>query len=439
MTSSIIAQTLSQDLTQSDSLNDFLKNIRTLPRECHKTEINKCARTFDVQPSLVQVVHDYFYKNESAIAIPEPSEEERTATQLAKILHKALRKYVHCRPHESKALVLWILQTWFVDYVKYVPYLLIDSPEPACGKSQTLTFLEQTCRKAALIPSLTAAVLTRIMTSSTPPTLLIDEADYKKQALDLCRDFINGGYQRSGKAIKADLNNQRDIIQYNAFGNKAFAGIDLCQIIAPTVTSRSIVIHLKRRETKDDEIFVNDMALATGKSGWEKTRRCLRRMENDYSAEFESAYLDPSTPIEYPEGIRNSRSKQIWRGIFVLAYLELNKHNNRTLLNWAQEAMSKTQLQQPEYLTTKERFLKNVKEIVAKVDLSFISTHAICDALNENPEWGWCELNNSKGISVVTVGRWLNSYDLISRRDIYMGKKSSGFYVNELRKFLEMR
>lgn len=41
MTSSIIAQTLSQDLTQSDSLNAFLKIIRTLPRECHKTEINK--------------------------------------------------------------------------------------------------------------------------------------------------------------------------------------------------------------------------------------------------------------------------------------------------------------------------------------------------------------------------------------------------------------
>lgn len=169
------------------------------------------------------------------------------------------------------------------------------------------------------------------------------------------------------------------------------------------------------------------------------TRSTDHTASNFATALPESAYLDPSTPIEYPEGIRNSRSKQIWRGIFVLAYLELNKHNNRTLLNWAQEAMSKTQLQQPEYLTTKERFLKNVKEIVAKVDLSFISTQAICDALNENPEWGWCELNNSKGISVVTVGRWLNSYDLISRRDIYMGKKSSGFYVNELRKFLERR
>ena len=73
MTSSIIAQTLRQDLEQSDSLNAVRKTIRTLPQQCRKTEINKCARTFDVQPSLVQVVHDYFYKNESAIAIPEPS------------------------------------------------------------------------------------------------------------------------------------------------------------------------------------------------------------------------------------------------------------------------------------------------------------------------------------------------------------------------------
>lgn len=439
MTSSIIAQTLSQDLDQSDSLNAFLKTIRTLPQQCRKTEINKCAKTFDVQPSLVQVIHDFFYEDKIAIPIPEPSEETRTATQLAKILHKALRKYVHCRPYERKALVLWILQTWFVDYVKFVPYLLIDSPEPACGKSQTLTFLEQTCRKAALIPSLTAAVLTRIMTSNTPPTLLVDESDYQKRALDSCRDFINGGYQRSGKAIKADLNNQRGMIQYNAFGNKAFAGIDLCQIIAPTVTSRSIVIHLKRRETQDDEIFINDMALAIEKPGWEKIRCALRGMETDYATEFESAYLDSKTPIEYPEGIRNSRSKQIWRGIFVLAYLELKNHNDHTLLNWAKEAMSKTQLQQPEYLTIKERFLKNVKEIVAKVDLSFISTQAICDALNENPEWGWCELNNSDGIRVGTVGRWLNSYGLKSRRDLYVGHKSMGFYVNELRKFLERR
>ena len=439
MKDTIISQALNEKFENSDNLKLFLDAIQALHQQCHKTEINKLAKIFGVQPALVQAIHDYFHEEEIGIPIPEPSEKIWTATKLAKILYRALRKYIHCQPHERKALVLWILQTWFVDYVKYVPYLIIDSPEPACGKTQTLTFLAQTCRKAALIPSLTAAVITRIMTSNTPPTLLVDESDYKKRALNECRDFINGGYQRLGKALKADLNNQKGLIQYKAFGNKAFAGIDLCQIIGPTVISRSVVIRLKRRETKDNEIFIDDMALVTEKSGWLKMRQCLRRMEQDYASEFESAYLDPNTAIEYPKGIRDSRSKQIWRGIFVLAYLELKNYNDSILLHWAQEAMSQTQLQRPEYLSVKERFLKNVKEIIAKVDLNFISTQAICDALNKNPEWGWCERNNSTGIKVGQVGKWLNSYDLKSQRDIYMGNKSMGFYVNELKKFLKSR
>ena len=61
MISSIITQTLNQDLDRSDSLNAFLNTVKTIPQRYRRTEINKCARTFDVQPSLVQVVHDYFY------------------------------------------------------------------------------------------------------------------------------------------------------------------------------------------------------------------------------------------------------------------------------------------------------------------------------------------------------------------------------------------
>lgn len=439
MRNSIISQALDMKLDNSDSLKSFISEIKMLPSNCTQTKINKLAKTFCVEPSIVKAVHCCFRVSQVGMPLPEPSEQVMTATKLAKQLYKTISKYIGCESYERKMLVLWILQTWFIDYVCYVPYLFIDSPEAECGKTQTLTLLMQTCRKAALFDSTTVASIPRVMTSDTPPTLLIDESDCQRLKFGAGRDFINGGYQRTSSVVKADLNDQTGILTFSAFGNKVFAGIDLCQVLNAATVSRGIVFRLKRRKASDGETCFKDMTIAALNPGWKKLREYLRRMEIDYAEEFEKSYINEETPLDFPKGITSARAKQIWRGIFVLAYLETKKYGDETLLNWAKEAMLQTRVDREDFLSSKERFCRNLKEIIKNTEDSFISTQAICNALNENPEWGWCDMNNSKGISVRHVSLWIKSYGIESHREQYMDSKSMGFYTKDLKKFLDKK
>lgn len=434
MKKDVITEILNQEHNNEDSLQDFLNKISSLPENSKKAEINKIAKEFVVPASFANFVHNYFCCNTVAMSIPEPSKKSYSATKLAKGIDKALSKFVHCQEYERKALVLWILNSWFVEYVKYVPYLIIDSAEPECGKSQTMAFLEQTCRKAAFVPSLTTAVITRIMTTDTPPTLLIDECDVAKKTLDQARDFINAGYQRSGMALKADLNDQRKLIKLEPFGNKAFAGIDICHTFPGTVISRCIVIHLKRYLSHDDECYVNDVTLTTENENWGKLRQYLRRMELNYSDKFEEIYNDPSSNLAYPQGVLSKRVKQIWRGIFVLAHIEKKQEGDSMLLKWAQEALKKLAPRDVDMLSEKERFKKNLQEVLADFKGDFISSAEIQNKLNANPEWGYCDMRGGKGISIRQFSLWLKSYNQYSHREFCDDVKQSGYFVKNLKK-----
>lgn len=101
--------------------------------------------------------------------------------------------------------------------------------------------------------------------------------------------------------------------------------------------------------------------------------------------------------------------------------------------------MLQTRVDREDFLSSKERFCRNLKEIIKNTEDSFISTQAICNALNENPEWGWCDMNNSKGISVRHVSLWIKSYGIESHREQYMDSKSMGFYTKDLKKFLDKK
>lgn len=436
-----IDQSLEQPVANANNgVKNFLDSIASLPINSRKTDFNKIAKQYSISPTLVQLIFDYTHADDVAIPIPGPSDKSFTATQLAEKIYAGLNKYITCKPYQAKALTLWILSTWFVEYVKYVPYLFIDSPEQACGKTQTLAFLEQTCRKAAFIPSLTAAVITRVMTADTPPTLLVDEADGKKKDLNQCKDFINAGYQRAGETLKADLNDQRKLIKLNHFGNKAFAGIDICSVFPSSTISRSIVIRLRKRFTDDSEVFIDDVSLNADKSGWEKLRRALKRLELDYCEEFEEMYLEPKTILNFPKGIRDGRLKQIWRGIFTLAHLEKKKTQNNKLLVWARQAMKALQKKDEDFLSEKQRFLKNLSEILSHYEGSFITLQKILSELNDkvnHADWGWCDYNNEKGISGNMVSKWIRSYGFKSKRNRQAPNSPAGWFVRDLKTIIK--
>lgn len=421
---------------QSSFVANFLKQIQILPSDTKKPPLNKIAKEFRVEYGIVKCIHDYYHIEDFAEPLPIPNEKPQSLTDLALIIHKAIKQYVVCTPYESKALTLWILQTWFVDYVERVPYLVINSPEPECGKSQLLKLLGLCCRKSCSMPSLTAPSISRVLNADTPPTLLIDEVDSNIEAFHQAADIINDGYERDGRSFRADLNDQKKIVVNKNFSNKAFAGLNILRKLKPAVISRSIVIRLKQVEADDEKDPVGDLTLNKNKTGWVKIRSCMRRLELDLGNEFTEKYHENNFKLEYPRGIRSKRQKDIWRGIFVIAQLAKRIDENEMLLQWAQESMNAQANLKLDNEDRNSRLSSNLKAIFSKTSLTFLPTQEIVHLLNSNREWGWNNENGGRGITDRIVTDFMATYYLKSKLDRKVGKR--GFYVQDVKTALNI-
>ena len=421
---------------ESSPMSEFLDTIAVLPSDAKKPALNKIAKQFAVEVGLVKHIHNYFHAEDLSMPLPTAAERVIPLTKLATIIKATITKYISCSEIESKALTLWILQTWFVDYVERVPYLIINSPEPECGKSQLLKLLQLCTRKSCYMPSVTSAIIPRVLTGDTTPTLLIDETDTNIKAMHGAADIINDGYERGGRSFKADLNDQKRVVQYETFSNKAFAGIDIVHKLKSTVLTRSIVIRLKHIEVRDDQEIVQDLSLNKDKEGWEKLRSHLRKAELEFGELFQKMYHYSHSKLHCPKGIKSLRQRNIWKGIFVIANLAKTVDKDGLLLEWAQECISeqtKLKIGSDEH---KDRLCSNIKEIVSATKEDFLPTMEIVNLLNENEDWGWkCERGGA-GLSPDAVARFFATYDLKSERKRSIDKK--GFYVNKLKKALSI-
>lgn len=421
---------------ESSPMSEFLDTIAALPSDAKKPALNKIAKQFAVEVGLVKHIHNYFHAEDLSMPLPTAAERVIPLTRLAIIIKAAITKYISCSEIESKALTLWILQTWFVDYVERVPYLIINSPEPECGKSQLLKLLQLCTRKSCYMPSVTSAIIPRVLTGNTSPTLLIDETDTNIKAMYGAADIINDGYERGGRSFKADLNDQKKVVQYETFSNKAFAGIDIVHKLKSTVLTRSIVIRLKHIEVRDDQEIVQDLSLNKDKEDWERLRSHLRKAELEFGELFQKMYHYSHSKLHCPKGIKSLRQRNIWKGIFVIANLAKTIDKDDLLLKWAQECISeltKLKIGSDEH---KDRLCSNIKEIVSATKEDFLPTMEIVNLLNENEDWGWkCERGGA-GLSPDAVARFFATYDLKSERKRSIDKK--GFYVNKLKKALSI-
>lgn len=300
---------------ESSPMSEFLDTIAVLPSDAKKPALNKIAKQFAVEVGLVKHIHNYFHVEDLSMPLPTAAERVIPLTKLAKKIKAAITKYISCSEIESKALTLWILQTWFVDYVERVPYLIINSPEPECGKSQLLKLLQLCTRKSCYMPSVTSAIIPRVLTGDTTPTLLIDETDTNIKAMHGAADIINDGYERGGRSFKADLNDQKRVVQYETFSNKAFAGIDIVHKLKSTVLTRSIVIRLKHIEVRDDQEIVQDLSLNKDKEGWEKLRSHLRKAELEFGELFQKMYHYSYSKLHCPKGIKSLRQRNMFLSI----------------------------------------------------------------------------------------------------------------------------
>jgi len=142
----------------------------------------------------------------------------------------------------------------------HTPYLHITAPEKECGKTLLMDVLAAVAFNPLSASGITPAALIRSV-DMFKPTLFLDEMDSgqngNRELAEAIRGILNAGFKRGGFFIKCG-GSDHEVIKYNAFGPKVFAGIGE---LPGTVASRSIIITMQRKlKTEKVKQFRDDAA-----------------------------------------------------------------------------------------------------------------------------------------------------------------------------------
>jgi hypothetical protein len=186
---------------------------------------------------------------------------ESTADLLTDVLDY-IRRYMVLGDEQIGTLALWVLHTHAIDAATATPYLRVTSAIPGCGKSRLFEVLREVVARGLKTSGLSAAALPRAI-ESLHPTLLLDELDNQmkgdREMAATLTGILNDGYRRGGctyKLVPASGKGKDkgwELVEFNVFGAKAFAGI---KDLDDALSTRCIPIRISpRREGEEIEDF----------------------------------------------------------------------------------------------------------------------------------------------------------------------------------------
>jgi hypothetical protein len=122
-------------------------------------------------------------------------------------------------------LALYVLNTWCFDLFETVPYLLLTSPVPQCGKTRLLGLLESVCARARAWVSVSGASMFRTIELHRP-TLLIDQVEKLATVDESARDLIailDAGYKKGARVPRMTGKNHDIILEFSVYCPKVLA------------------------------------------------------------------------------------------------------------------------------------------------------------------------------------------------------------------------
>lgn len=187
-------------------------------------------------------------------------------------------------------LALWTMMTYTFTSFDAVPYLVICSPTPRCGKTRLLECLELVVSKARRASNISEAALFRIIQKFSP-TLLLDEAetiDGKSERAEYLRQILNGGNRRGAFVTRCDKQSL-NVEDFSVFCPKVLAGIGNR---SQTIMDRAIVVEMqRRRESEGVARFLYRTAQPEGSSLRERANRFVALRSEEVCAAYEATEL----------------------------------------------------------------------------------------------------------------------------------------------------
>ena len=232
-------------------------------------------------------------------------------------LESFLTRYVILPEQTALPLALWILLTYTFRSFDAVPYLIIHSPAPRCGKTRLLECLELIVSSPRRASNISEAALFRVI-EKVGPTLLLDEAETlngKGERAEYLRQILNAGNRRGALVTRClGKGTELQAQDFSVFCPKVFAGIGT---FPGTIADRAILVPMQRR--KDSETvgrFLYKRTELEGVSLRDRASLFVAKQRQDIEASYCSAELD----------FISDRDAEAWAPLFaILAIADVSR------------------------------------------------------------------------------------------------------------------
>lgn len=330
-----------------------------------------------------------------------------------------LQKFIWMKEEEAIVCSLWAAATWFVDCVvsedEAVPYLLISSKTPECGKTKLLDVLAKIVRHPIRASHPTSAAIFRVMNRGRP-TLLLDEVDrYLGKDEDLALILDSGNKPGGGKVLRSAVNakgNFTDEVRaYECFGFKAVVGI-LAEKFYDTVTSRSVAIKLSKKPHTEGK----RLKFSKFEEQFDSIRRRFYTLSVKYSREVRK--LMDEGEIEFSDELSN-RQKEGCEVIWAMLECMAGKETRQK----CKEAYT-VLCQRMQHLPSNLMLLRHINSLLQNCEKKWIKSADLIQQLNLKPEWS--DLSRKK------LAEILDDYD-VKTKQVWSENNARCYSVTELK------
>ncbi len=363
----------------------------------------EAAKSLNVRPatldSMIKQARLDKEQQQSPFADIDPWHEAVNPGEFLDEITHTIQRFIILEQHQAQAAALWITACWFVDVIHCAPILLINAPEKSCGKTQLLTVLGKLAPRTAQASSISSSVLFR-MIEANKPTLFVDEIETVLCENEELRGLLNAGHTRDSAYVWRSVAKGDDFEPkcFSVWGMKAIAGIN-ARKIAETVTSRSIIIELRRKKS-DEKV---ERLRHAEKDLFDTLAAKLARIAEDFSELVSAAR--PHRPDELGD-----RDQDNWEPLLQIASIA-GGHWPDTALNTAIKLSAETQSPQ----SSANELLADIQEIFAAKLVIKISTTDLINALCEDTEKSWATYNRGKPITPKQIASKLKDYGIKSK------------------------
>ena len=299
---------------------------------------------------------------------------------------------------EANAVTLWIVLTYFIDYVQILALLLINGPEFSCGKTQLLDLIGRMSSKGFPMVNISLAAVFRVI-DLYRPTLLFDEADQFFRSNKDIAGLINAGHSPTSANVIRLVGEDHIPRNFSVWCPKVVAGIAIQKHLPSATMSRGIVINMRRKMKHEKVKRIRHADL----NGCDILQSKLARFALDCGEKI--SLSRPDMPDELSD-----RQQDNWEPLFAIAECVSSEWVVR-----ANAAALKLSANAEPSASINNELLGDIQQVFEIKKIDKISTVNLIEELVKNDEAPWSGFNRGKPITPRQLAKTLDTYGIKSK------------------------